>query len=42
MGLAQVPDYEKMQDLSAEWHPYAGIVYFHLLLNHLAEKGYIT
>jgi DNA-3-methyladenine glycosylase II len=42
LGLEQVPDYEKMQDLSVEWHPYEGMVYFHLLLNHLAEKGYIA
>jgi DNA-3-methyladenine glycosylase II len=42
LGLEQVPDYEKMQDLNARWHPYGGMVYFHLLLNHIAEKGYLT
>ncbi len=42
LGLDKVPDYERMQDITAAWHPYGGMVYFHLLLNHLAEKGYIT
>jgi len=42
LGLEQVPDYENMHDISLRWHPYAGMVYFHLLLNHLAEKGHVA
>lgn len=42
LGLDQVPNYEGMQDISAAWYPYGGMVYFHLLLNHLAEKGYVA
>ena len=41
LGLEKVPDYTEMQNLSENWHPYGGMVYFHLLLNHLAEKGYL-
>ncbi len=41
LGLEEVPDYQRMQDISAGWYPYGGMVYFHLLLNHLAEKGYL-
>ncbi len=41
LGLEQVPDYAAMQKISAGWYPYAGMIYFHFLLNHLAEKGYI-
>ena len=32
-------DYETIARLLARWHPYAGIVYFHLLLDSLAEAG---
>ncbi len=39
LGLDKVPDYEEMQGLSSRWHPYAGMVYFHLLLNRLEERG---
>ena len=41
LGLDRVPDYETMQDVSRRWHPWSGMVYFHLLLHHLAEKGYL-
>ncbi len=42
LGLDHVPDYQGMLDISSGWRPYGGMVYFHLLLNHLAEKEYIT
>jgi hypothetical protein len=29
-------DYDSTVDLVARWHPYAGIVYFHMLLASLA------
>ncbi len=40
-GLKEPPDYDRMQDIIAGWQPYAGMVYFHLLLLRLAEKGHI-
>lgn len=34
-------DYESVGRLLARWRPYAGIVYFHLLLDSLAEAGLV-
>lgn len=34
-------DYHKISTLTAKWHPYAGLIYFHLLLQKLNEKGVI-
>ena len=41
LGLAQSPDYEETSRIITRWHPFAGLVYFHLLLNSLAESGYL-
>jgi DNA-3-methyladenine glycosylase II len=35
-------DYETVRRLVARWHPYAGVVYFHLLLDSLAQDGLVT
>lgn len=35
-------DYEGVRRALRRWHPYAGLVYFHLLLTRLAETGYLT
>ncbi len=35
------PDYEELGRLKAKWHPYAGLIYFHLLLDKLHIKGLI-
>lgn len=35
-------DYESTADLVARWHPYAGIVYFHMLLASLSTAGTVT
>jgi DNA-3-methyladenine glycosylase II len=32
-------DYESVGRMLARWHPYAGVVYFHLLLHSLARAG---
>jgi len=32
-------DYDTVHQLVARWHPYAGVVYFHLLLQSLSEDG---
>jgi DNA-3-methyladenine glycosylase II len=34
-------DYESVERLVARWHPYAGMVYFHLLLDSLSEAGMV-
>jgi DNA-3-methyladenine glycosylase II len=39
--LDKKPDYEEIKELTSRWHPYEGLVYFHLLLNKLNLKGVI-
>lgn len=40
-GLAAKPDYGKIGSLTAPWNPYQGLVYFHLLLEKLRQKGVV-
>jgi DNA-3-methyladenine glycosylase II len=35
-------DYDSVKRLVARWHPYAGIVYFHLLLDSLSQTGVVA
>ncbi|MGH2870634.1 MAG: DNA-3-methyladenine glycosylase family protein [Solirubrobacteraceae bacterium] len=35
-------DYDGVRDLLTRWQPYAGIVYFHLLLDSLSEAGVVA
>jgi len=35
-------DYEAIAQLVARWHPYAGLVYFHMLLDSLSETGLVA
>jgi DNA-3-methyladenine glycosylase II len=35
-------DYEGVRHVVARWHPYAGVVYFHLLLDSLAQDGVVA
>jgi DNA-3-methyladenine glycosylase II len=39
--LGQKPGYEEIKKLTSRWHPYEGLVYFHLLLSKLNLKGVI-
>jgi DNA-3-methyladenine glycosylase II len=39
LGLAEPLDYNGVQHAVAGWRPYAGLVYFHLLLDRLAARG---
>ncbi len=41
LGLSGPPDPEQLQDILAGWRPFAGMVYFHLLLSRLADEGRI-
>jgi DNA-3-methyladenine glycosylase II len=38
-NLAHRPTYEQIRQLTSQWHPYEGFVYFHLLLEKLHTKG---
>ena len=39
LGLTKPLDYDGVRRLIAKWKPYAGLVYFHLLLYRLNENG---
>ena len=41
-GLDTPLDYESVRELVARWQPYAGVVYFHLLLDSLAQAGLVA
>ncbi len=41
LGLRKPLDYDGCRRVLARWAPYAGLIYFHLLLRHLAEKGFL-
>jgi DNA-3-methyladenine glycosylase II len=39
--LDKKPNYEEIKKLTSCWHPYEGMIYFHLLLNKLHLRGII-
>lgn len=41
LELESPPDAAATRRLLEPWHPYAGLIYFHLLLTHLARAGLI-
>jgi DNA-3-methyladenine glycosylase II len=42
LRLKKPLDYEGAHHALIQWEPYAGLIYFHLLLDRLAETGMIT
>jgi DNA-3-methyladenine glycosylase II len=42
LGVKRPLDYEGTQRILSRWRPYGGLVYLHLLLDGLAEKGYLS
>ena len=40
-NLNEKPDYEEIKKLTSHWNPYAGMVYFHLLLNKLEKERFL-
>ncbi len=40
-GIDVALEYQAVQRLVARWHPYAGVVYFHLLLDSLSRAGLV-
>jgi len=41
LQLADPLDYEAVRRTLSRWHPYGGLIYFHLLLDWLAKAGYM-
>jgi DNA-3-methyladenine glycosylase II len=41
-GIDMRLDHESVRQLVARWQPYAGVVYFHLLLDSLSQAGLVT
>lgn len=41
LHLPEKPTYEMIKALIASWSPYAGLIYFHLLLEALEKKGVV-
>ncbi len=41
LDLRHRPDYEEVQAITHRWQPFAGLVYFHFLLNRLRAGGFI-
>ncbi len=39
LDLPVAPDYAAIRDITAAWDPFAGMLYFHLLLQGLASRG---
>ncbi len=42
LHLEEKPPYEKVRELTSPWYPYAGFVYFHLLLEKLDKQGILS
>lgn len=42
LGMKTKLDYEQISNITKKWHPYAGFIYFHLLLQKLNSKGVLT
>ena len=42
LGQSEPTDYEGVRRLVAQWEPYAGLLYFHLLLDRIAAAGYLS
>ena len=41
LRLNQPLDYEAVRRALERWHPYAGLIYFHMLLDRLSEAGFM-
>jgi DNA-3-methyladenine glycosylase II len=41
LHLGKPPEYAAVQRILHRWHPYAGLIYFHMLLDRLADAGYL-
>jgi DNA-3-methyladenine glycosylase II len=41
LRLRKPLDYQGVRRVLTPWHPFGGLIYFHLLMNGLDEKGYL-
>jgi DNA-3-methyladenine glycosylase II len=41
LGLTDIVDYESVSRAMSRWKPYGGLIYFHLLLDRLADNGHV-
>ena len=41
LSLRKNPDYDKIKKIEKKWYPYAGLIYFHILLRKLSENKII-
>jgi DNA-3-methyladenine glycosylase II len=41
LGLRDELDYAGVRDALTRWHAWGGLIYFHLLVNALADKGIV-
>lgn len=41
LNLRKDPDFKRIKKIERKWHPYAGMIYFHLLLNKLFDQEMI-
>ncbi len=39
LALEERPNYDQIKELAERWQPYAGLIYFHMLLEKLHAKG---
>ena len=42
LGATDEPNYDSVRRLLSRWHPYAGLVYLHLLVDHLLAYGVVA
>ena len=42
LRLKRPPDYDHVRRVLHKWRPYAGLIYFHLLLDGLDRRGWVT
>lgn len=42
LSLQKKPDYNKIKEIEKKWYPYAGLIYFHILLRKLSENKIIN
>ncbi|NGZ08607.1 MAG: DNA-3-methyladenine glycosylase 2 family protein [Nitrospira sp. LK70] len=42
LRLKRPPDYDHVRKVLRKWHPYGGLIYFHLLLDGLDQRGWVV
>ena len=42
LGVTDAPNYDRVAKMLARWHPYAGLIYLHLIVNSVAGGGLVA